>query len=738
MPHTAERLSEFLELARSKSWPELDAAWLETIDDPISDPGFHRDLAQLLVKYHEEARLTEMVQMAAMALNDEGRHAESARLLRPVLRAAPDLSPLHAVLLAALRGAYGDRPTTEGYIRAAGLTTPSDLGASLRAFDQMMWSSEGEVFRHKSWGVGVVVAQDLEGRTVTIDFPNRKNQKFNFAGLREFLEKIPSAHIVSQAALDPEGLRRRAQGDPVAVIKEALEVNGRGMKQADLKALFVPAVFTPAQWTRWWGSAKDKLRLDPHVDVGLGLHGEIRLRDEPKTAAEDVLARLAEATTPHERHQAVREAIRFFKSGALSPSELEPTGETLRKGHVEAEEPADALTWALFAVELAEAAGPDAPIWKPDLGELLAALEDGMETISALPISDHQIRVLEEHRRGDTARFAELCVALIDEVSLSLAKWMMKQLLDDPGLHQAAQDALAQLLHDPRVHPEAYLWAIRQVLGGPWAHLSVANDAPHLLARTLDFLEDLQRRIDREDPDRHALRGLATKIRNALEENHHALIVHTVGELPTDEARSLWRKIHGMTSLSDAYKTAVAASLSRVRDDLEERAAGGEAAPGADFHLVTEAVLKVKRAELQHLRTVEIPQNSRDIQVAREHGDLSENAEYKAAKERQVILHRRAEELDSLLSRARPIDPHAISGDTAVPGTRVAVRDAAGEERSYTLLGIWDSDPDRGVISYLSPLGAQFMRRRAGERFEVTLPTGEKQELEIVSIEKAL
>lgn len=738
MPQTAEQLSALLEMARHKEWAALEEAWLESIDDPIADPTFFRDLSALLVKYHEERRLEEMAQMAAMALNDEGRPLEASRALRAVLRAAPRLEALRAPLLKALRGAYGDRPALERYIQASGLESDPDLGGALRMFDQMMWSSEGEVFRHKSWGIGVVVAQDLAARTVTIDFPARRGQTFSFEGLREFLEKIPAGHVVAEAARDPEGLRRRAHEDPVGVVKQVLAVNGRRMKQLDLKALFVPAVFTPSQWSRWWSAAKDRLRLDPFVDVGLGLHGELALRDEPRSPVEDVLGLLRGAETPQQRHQAVREAIRSLRSGALRPGDLAPLSEMLRAGHGAAEGPAEKITWGCLAAELAEAAGGEAPLWVPDLLGHLTGTGEDFEILAALPIADHQARVLEMLHRRDPARFGEICVGLIDEVSLGLAKWMMKRLLEDPALHQAAEDALSQLLHDPRAHPEAYLWALRQVLGGPWAHLSASNSAAHLLARTLDFLEELQRRIDREDPDRQALRGLANRIRNALEEDHHALVVHPMAELPVAEARALWQRIQAMSSLSEGYRTALAVSLSRVRSDLEEHSA----APGEDkpeFHLVTEAMLRAKTAELQHLRTVEIPANSREIQVAREHGDLSENAEYKAAKERQVILHRRAEELQDLLSRARPLDPATVTTECVVPGTRVTVRAVdSGEETVYTILGMWESDPERGVISYLSPLASQFLRRRAGERVEAALPTGEVRVFEIIRIERAI
>ncbi len=734
MPPSPAHLADFLEMAKKKRWSELEAPWLETVSDPVTDLAFFRDLAKLLVNYHEEARLEEMTQTTVMALNDEGRHLVASRILRLVLRTMPEGPELHVPLLRALRGAYAQRPNLEKYIEASGLTEPAGLGASLRRFEQMLWSSEGAVFRHKSWGVGIVAAQDLERGEVTIDFPDRRGQVFKDAGLREFLEKIPGAHAVAQVASDPEGVRERAKSDPVALVKHTLVSHGRAMKQSEIKAVFVPAVFTAAQWSRWWTATRDKMLSDPMMDVGAGgAHSVVALRKTPKSALDEVMGRLDIAKTAAHRHQAVRTAARFLKSGALAAAEATAVSERLRAGHEEAEELADRLTWALLGEELARAAEGNT-LWRPDTATLLTEADDEADLLRALPITDHRQRTLELIFARDAARFGELCLAVIDESPLPLIKWMMRQMLDADALRQAAEDALAQLLHDPDTHPDAYLWALGQVLGGPLAHLSATNDAPHLLARTLDYLEDIEQQIAHEAPNLAKLRALAARLRHALEEDHHALVVHTFEELTPDAARTLHQHMMRLTALSDAWKEAVTVSIGRVRSDLRAPADAEE-----EIHFVTDARLREKRAELQHLHSVEIPQNSKDIQTAREHGDLSENAEYKAAKERQVILHRRAEELDRLLATAQPIVPEAITGETVVPGARITVRRVGDEaEEKYALLGMWDADPASGVIFHRSPFAAPFMRRRVGEQVTVDLPSGETHDYEIMAIENAL
>ncbi len=114
-----------------------------------------------------------------------------------------------------------------------------------------------------------------------------------------------------------------------------------------------------------------------------------------------------------------------------------------------------------------------------------------------------------------------------------------------------------------------------------------------------------------------------------------------------------------------------------------------------------------------------IPANSKEIALARSYGDLSENHEYKAAKEMQKILMRRKEELESQLMRARGTDFSNARTDAVSIGTIVEATDLGTNQReTFTILGAWDSDPDKGVISYLSPVGAALLNHKVGDEVE--------------------
>jgi transcription elongation GreA/GreB family factor len=139
---------------------------------------------------------------------------------------------------------------------------------------------------------------------------------------------------------------------------------------------------------------------------------------------------------------------------------------------------------------------------------------------------------------------------------------------------------------------------------------------------------------------------------------------------------------------------------------------------GAQVLWALPSSIGAKKAELEHLTRRELPANRKAIEEARAHGDLRENFEYKAARQRHEVLSAMATQLHRDLSRARPLDLAAVEPSQVRVGTRVRL--ATGDaERTLTLLGPWESDPERGVISYESELGQALLGKVVGDEVEV-------------------
>jgi transcription elongation factor GreA len=162
---------------------------------------------------------------------------------------------------------------------------------------------------------------------------------------------------------------------------------------------------------------------------------------------------------------------------------------------------------------------------------------------------------------------------------------------------------------------------------------------------------------------------------------------------------------------------------SRILDKHPDFKFFGEAEKKASRGLmVTMAMFDEKKKQLTHIMEEEIPANSKEIEYALSLGDLRENAEYKAAKEKQEQLNSQIAKLKEDIERAQLFDPNSVNTGKVSFGTKVRLHnEISGQKEEYTILGPWESDPNNNIISYLSPFGNAILNKTAGERFDFNI-----------------
>ena len=147
---------------------------------------------------------------------------------------------------------------------------------------------------------------------------------------------------------------------------------------------------------------------------------------------------------------------------------------------------------------------------------------------------------------------------------------------------------------------------------------------------------------------------------------------------------------------------------------------------------------ELKQSELKYLLDVEIPLNSKEIGIAMEKGDLRENAEYKYAIEKQEFLKRQVKTLSENLNRAQILKPEDIKSNLVSIGTMITLNSEESDKtEKYTILGPWESDPVKKIISYTSPIGETLMNKSVGDSIAIGAKNN-KTKYKILKIEKAL
>jgi transcription elongation GreA/GreB family factor len=253
---------------------------------------------------------------------------------------------------------------------------------------------------------------------------------------------------------------------------------------------------------------------------------------------------------------------------------------------------------------------------------------------------------------------------------------------------------LDSVLTGYRVYPDAFLWLVEHT-----DRLGVSG-AKGVTVRLLDLLESPTHK------------PYWVKLRNALCASDYSLVRQSLTVMERDDAERLLGRCRAVPALEGYRADEIVKLIVDKFPDLAE-------AQSDSFIYSTATGIEQAREDLRRMTEEELPASAEEIARARAHGDLSENYEYKAAKEKQARLMSRINRLRDDLALARPLQANDVDTGEVSIGCRVTLEDAAGNTVAYSILGPWDADHERGVISYLSPFARLLMGKKPGERAEM-------------------
>jgi transcription elongation GreA/GreB family factor len=264
--------------------------------------------------------------------------------------------------------------------------------------------------------------------------------------------------------------------------------------------------------------------------------------------------------------------------------------------------------------------------------------------------------------------------------------------LRDKGQEKVSDEAVARALGDPLSMPRFYVWLCKEMPSRP--ELLVKADA--------SFVLSLLRVLDNK-----AFKGQNPALRKLFDLGEAA--DRAVAGLDATDAGRVLESLNKDNGLEDYRKDRIRQEIFHKYPQLHEKK--------VELMYVTDAKIEEKRQELKKLVSIDIPQNSKEIQRTREYGDLRENFEYHAARARQEMLSSRAKSLHDDLNRTRTIESLAKDTSKVSIGTVVHLKETSvpQNELVITVLGPWDSDPSKNILSYTSAAGALLLGVKAGE-----------------------
>ena len=592
-----------------------------------------------------------------------------------------------------------------------------------KAADQLGKLKPGTYCLHKSWGFGRVAEWNLILNQILIDFPGKKAHPMQLSYAAENLAVIPTDHFLARKATNPSAIKDLLKKDPIAVVRNILESLGGAATPAQISQWLVGDLFNEAEWKRWWSSTTKALKKEGYFHIPTKKTEPIQLRAEKVSRADELVTVFDQARQPKEQAAALDQIVKFHSEFNDPATQLQPLIDTIEEAAERNQRfnPAFSIELVIARDDLLECS-PALKSGNPSLtlSRLLADEEQRLAVILPKLPSAKERRILQAMPAALGPQWTVRAFQLMQS-NHARAVSQIPRVFAEAGQQAELRAYLQRGIREHSITSEALTWLCKE-RAGEWRDLIT----PDLLGAILSALER----------DQHNENSRGSKLRDLLLDDRE-LIPDMFAGTESSVARDAMRRLMLTPVFDELTKRSLLARIIKLFPQLESVITGEQKEQKTESLIVSWSSLEKRKAEFEELINKKIPENSKEIGVARSYGDLRENFEFKAAKEMQAVLMRRKAELEVALVSARGTNFENPDLSQVSIGTVVVLRDRGnGQSETYTILGAWDGDPTAGIISYQTAIGQALLGRKVGE--VVTLNTDEGAgNFEIASISPA-
>ena len=591
---------------------------------------------------------------------------------------------------------------------------------SLKAAKAKLETMEpGSYVIHRSWGFGQIKSYDDASQRLLIDFKDKKKHPMDPAFCITTMDVLPANHLLVRKETEPKKVLELITDNPAQLVVEALQAYPNNAATVIETEITLAQVVGEDKFKKWWAAAKKLVAKDPRVSVPEKKTDCYVVREIPVSAEDEILEQFTTTRSARRRIALAEELM-----DATGKKDIKADLSIVLKGVADAVkdsnqlDASERLYGASVRDDLAAYTGSEVA-FEPTQASLVAVVRDLPSIAEKVPVH-FQSRFLElihathpiESRdilfnllKTSQGKFTTECINFLvehdhsAELAATLTRWQTEQNLRAPVL----------------------LWIVKNRHSKKFAKLLNELISPRLLSSiffAIDY-EALQAASARRIP-----------LGDILSEDTD-LISDLLSTADPETARDLANTLMLNQGFEELTKKSLLARFIKIFPKIQSLVAA-DAESKEEQLLVSKPSFERKREEYETIVSKKIPENSKAIATAREHGDLKENSEYKMAKQDQQVLMAQKTNLEKELGRARVSNFKEASTDQVGAGTIVTVT-ASGKTTTYTILGAWDGDAEKNIISYKTALGAALVGKKVGDTVKVKTGSSD-EDYTIVSI----
>jgi len=723
--------------AQQKEYEELELLWPEAVANPENDPDDLMRLPGMVSRIGEEKLAERMVE--TMLDIWEKNHGQASRLT--AARTAAMTFNRSEYLLKELKKLYREAtPDFEEIENLTGniLSENCKLDEAVLLLDRFVALQPGSFLKHRGTvHPGMVESVNGNALEMKVIFDIRDKQ-LNAEDIMNVIV-LADDHFSSMLMYKPESLREVAEADPVEFVILALkETRDKRCTYKDLKGYYIELNDEKA-WSSWWKKAREILKKASKLEMTGAGQPKFRLLSNERSFEDRQRDLFKKIKEPSKKLEFILSYITEYKKNPPEDKSLMvELGNTAAKMAGPLLKTDQIMTLTCLAIHGAVAdTGAEVVKLNPAAAvKVIGAVKEPGQMVTRL--NDKLLQtVLGFVRKVQPDSWADYWSQVMPRVGKLSCEMMTKELLA-AGFNDELKNSLEEIVRRPTAAPEAICWVWR-VRFGESKTLDSMIDLPSLTTKSLLIamlnLIDANGRMSAVSDD--------NRIREIIERTHDTIdlfesrpLNELLDDVSEEDARMFKKLIEENAGIKARLKASISARLRNAHPEIYIESSTPWAEE--DIYWTTETGLQRRQSEFDEIINEEIPAVAKQIGEAASHGDLSENSEYTAALEKRDQITSRATRIENELAKCKVIDQEMVDSVFVNVGTKVTAKDlTTGEELVYSFLGIWDSNPDQGVLSYRAPIAMAFMGSKPGD----TVTFGEDSDTkswEIISVEPGI
>ncbi len=725
------------EFSKSKNYSSLEEIWPILVEHNYEDILFIERIERQFLAHREKQRFVTLLYPIIESYKTLENWDKVIFFLKKILEHEPQAQKARTELIRTYRKKYNDHSLLEHFLKISDLgNNRKPVKMCITNFERNIVFDTGNYVMHRSWGVGKIVSIAEDGESIYVDFKDKKNHKLSIQMAISSLKPLRKDHIWVQYYENPESVREMFENDLASFIKSLLKSHNNLMSVADIKAELIGKFLTNEEWSKWWQKVKQVLKKDPYIGINPKKKDELVYHEQEITHSDELIAKFEATQDPSKKLEI---ALQVTKA----PVEAKEAADYFNTKYNDEERSKDnsrKIIAYLYLDELQACYTKEYHREKSENPEALPLLEvnriikpeEMRELISSMS-KDELVQVFSSMSQ------LEIKKRLVDLIKSSHPQWveiLYQFLFETPDkivnrhiwnkLHEEGQDSvlntfLETISKKSKEHPEVFIWIMKQILQSPEAYDYLHFDTRDLVLQVLRILKPLSKIEPKGNKLKSQAHGIL--VDKGIPQD---VLKQAILEGDSEYARKLYALYKEVSYISDTEKDRLRELIQELKPGIEWEESILEDDEDDDIlskippnhFLVTRKSLNQKKEELEHLINVEMVENSRDIGEAQEKGDLRENAEYKAAMERQAQIQAAIKKLDFELKHALVLEDFmaGIGTDRINVGCTAKLQhNETGEILTYSILGTWDADTNKNIISYQAPLAKSLLGKSVGD-----------------------